>query len=635
MIDPKTFLDEKYTPNELQQDVLELDSEIGNLVVAAPTGSGKSNVFSMRAHKVLFTKNPLKRKKVVYIAPMKAIVEQKKEQFLSKDSPYNKFTIGVMTGDYYSEKDDKTGRDSDIIIATPESFASKLRNIMSDSNDWIADVALLFIDEVHYIGDSSRGSAIEDLIMSFTYWNPSAEVNFVSGTIPNSDDFSNWLNDLNKLDTYLIQSDYRPVPVDWHFIPIKVGARNNYGDEERKTRATIEIIQKEAGRSFMVGVFKKDFGRKVTAEIERQLNKNVKFHSADSTPQERKVIESAFIGGTLDGVVCTQTLAVGVNTPASIVIVPSVTLGNGSPVETLILQQLAGRAGRQGFDTRGDVYFLVPEKDLDFHKKRILEGEKIKSCLSDKQKLALGFLGAVNNGIVNDRKSFITWYKRTLHFHQNDISDEVITTYLEAILETMLKFGMVNVTDENKIVLKRRGIICVQMAFDPYAAYQYITNFNRFFALSTTRLIDIALAYGENVLFADPLSASMANFIPETVAKHSKNKFYHKATTCVLKNLQGDKVPPAIISTNFMVLGDIDRVVATLCRFANESERGNWESNAEEMFQTHRHMIKHGVDVSTAKLMAQGASKYEATQLKKKGASDLRISRGLGSRRRK
>ena len=127
-----------------------------NALVAIPTASGKTLVAEMAMHHAIANGG-----KCLYIVPLKALASEKFEEFGNKG-----VRVGIATGDF-DRRDDMLGR-NDIIVATSEKVDSLLRN----NAQWIADITLLVVDEVHMIDSLGRGPTLEMVIAKMRFRNP-------------------------------------------------------------------------------------------------------------------------------------------------------------------------------------------------------------------------------------------------------------------------------------------------------------------------------------------------------------------------------------------------------------------------------------------------------------------------------
>ena len=160
-----------------------------NILAAIPTASGKTLIAEMAMQKEIADGG-----KCLYIVPLKALASEKYDDFSGKG-----VSVGIATGDP-DQKDEYLGR-YDIIVATSEKTDSLLRN----KAEWLKRVSLLVVDEIHLIGDETRGATLEMVIAKMRYQNPDMQVIGLSATMGNPEELAKWL------DAALITSEWRPV----------------------------------------------------------------------------------------------------------------------------------------------------------------------------------------------------------------------------------------------------------------------------------------------------------------------------------------------------------------------------------------------------------------------------------------
>jgi replicative superfamily II helicase len=178
-----------YDLNPAQQLVVPHLDEEKNLLISFPTSAGKTLTINMVAYKYLYG-NP--RKRLMYVAPMKALVEEKKRDWTEESHPYNQFNLVIVTGDYVGTwEDEKTVAEADIIVITPESLASRLRNIEAAKSKLLENIGLLVIDEVHLLDEEGRGATLEAALLEFTTENPNVPILALSATVPKQSPFRN------------------------------------------------------------------------------------------------------------------------------------------------------------------------------------------------------------------------------------------------------------------------------------------------------------------------------------------------------------------------------------------------------------------------------------------------------------
>lgn len=169
-----------------------------NILVCSPTGSGKTLVAE-----IAIIENLLKNKftnKAIYIVPLKALAQEKYLSF--KNFFENSFNVCVLTGDNEeSEYELSLINKSDIIIITSEKLDSMLRHNLN----WINNVKVLIVDEIHLLNDLKRGPTLEIVLTLIRQLNQNLQMIALSATIGNSSELANWLN------AELVYDEFRPV----------------------------------------------------------------------------------------------------------------------------------------------------------------------------------------------------------------------------------------------------------------------------------------------------------------------------------------------------------------------------------------------------------------------------------------
>ena len=172
--------------------------ENGNSVlVAAPTGAGKTVVAEFAVH--LAMQDP--RAKVFYTAPMKALSNQKFQEFAAE---YGASEVGLLTGDT------NINSGARIVVMTTE----VLRNMLYADSDLLTDLSFVIMDEVHYLADRFRGAVWEEIIIHLPQ---SVRLVSLSATVSNAEEFGDWLQAVRG-ETEVIVSEERPVPLDQHIL---------------------------------------------------------------------------------------------------------------------------------------------------------------------------------------------------------------------------------------------------------------------------------------------------------------------------------------------------------------------------------------------------------------------------------
>ena len=335
--------------NPVQREALERGLLKGkNLVVFAPTSSGKTLIAEIAALKTILKE----KRKVVYLVPLVALANEKYETFKKK---YEKIGIkvAISVGDFDSS--DPFLANYDWIIVTNE----KLESLIRHKAEWIKDIGLVIVDEVHLLNDPSRGPTLEVLITLLRKILPKSQFILLSATINNFYEIAAWMN------AEIVYSEWRPVKLykgiaydfkikffDWNEIKLNEleeieKAIVDYVLKNRKqilifvsTRRKAESLAEKLSKFVknFLGRSEKEILNKISLEIENVLEvptkqckreakvirNGVAFHHAGLLGKQKRIIEENFRKGLIKIIVATPTMAMGVNLPSWFVVVRDV-----------------------------------------------------------------------------------------------------------------------------------------------------------------------------------------------------------------------------------------------------------------------------------------------------------------------
>ena len=334
-----------------------------NVILATPTGSGKSLV-ALAMHFFALAQ----KKRAFYTSPIKALANEK---FFSLCEEIGPEYVGMMTGDA------SINRDAPIICCTAEVLAS-----MALREGAMADVDYVVMDEFHYYADKDRGVAWQVPLLAL----PQATFLLMSATLGDMTFFEERLTALNGHPTVTVRSNDRPVPLDYTYKDIPL--HETILDLTRAGRAPIYVVSftqrgcAEAAQDLMsVDYVTKERKREIAAalegfrfdspygkELQRFIRHGVGVHHAGLLPKYRLLVEKLAQKGLLEIICGTDTLGVGVNVPIRTVLLTKLCKYDGEKTALLSVrdfQQIAGRAGRKGFDTAGSVVAQAPEHVIE------------------------------------------------------------------------------------------------------------------------------------------------------------------------------------------------------------------------------------------------------------------------------
>jgi superfamily II RNA helicase len=334
-----------------------------NVVLATPTGSGKSMV-AVAAHFAALAEG----RTTFYTAPIKALVSEK---FFALCAIFGADNVGMLTGDA------AVNSSAPIICCTAEILANIALREGAD-----ADVGQVVMDEFHFYGDGQRGWAWQVPLLSL----PQAQFLLMSATLGDVGAIVADLNERTGRETVVIDDAPRPVPLtfSWSLEPLHelleelTAARQapiyvvHFTQASAMERAQSLLSAKLCTREEREAIAEKIGAFRFTAGFGRTLSKLVRsgigVHHAGMLPRYRRLVEQLAQTGLLKVICGTDTLGVGINVPIRTVVFTGLAKYDGSKHRLLNARefhQIAGRAGRAGFDTSGFVIVQAPEHAIE------------------------------------------------------------------------------------------------------------------------------------------------------------------------------------------------------------------------------------------------------------------------------
>ncbi|UJR79532.1 DEAD/DEAH box helicase [Sandaracinus amylolyticus] len=334
-----------------------------HVILATPTGSGKSLVAS-----ALHAKSIADGTRSFYTAPIKALVGEKFFALCRELGPEN---VGLMTGDA------SVNRDAPIVCCTAE-ILSNLALRQGDETG----VASVVMDEFHYYGDRDRGVAWQIPLLRM----PRAQFLLMSATLGDTKVFEQDLKERTGRDVVTIRSMQRPVPLEWEYretplhetlaeliaknrAPVYVVHFTQRGAAEHaQDLMSVEIASKDRKHEIKEALHGFRWDTPFGKDLARWVKHGVGVHHAGLLPKYRLLVEKLAQKGLLPVICGTDTLGVGVNVPIRSVLFTQLCKFDGQKTSVLTVrdfQQIAGRAGRKGYDDRGWVVAQAPEHVIE------------------------------------------------------------------------------------------------------------------------------------------------------------------------------------------------------------------------------------------------------------------------------
>ena len=384
--------------DDFQQQAIAALEARKSVVVCAPTGSGKTLIGEYAIHAAL-----ARGRRVFYTTPLKALSNQKLRDFRHE---FGTEKVGIVTGDV------SINREAPILVMTTEIFRNMLYGTpIGQIGTSLTGVETVVLDECHYMNDRQRGTVWEE---SIVYCPREIQLVALSATIANSEQLTDWINQVHG-PTELIYSDFRPVPLEYHFcnqkgvFPLlnnnKTKMNPLLGKQKRRSPgkspseknkemvpALTTVLSQLQQRQMLPAIYfifsRRGCDKAVEeasnlsllnpAEAERLrqhldkfltrypevartnqvelLYRGIAAHHAGILPAWKGLVEELFQQGSIKVVFATETLAAGINMPARTTVISSLSKRTDRGHRLLNpseFLQMAGRAGRRGMDARG------------------------------------------------------------------------------------------------------------------------------------------------------------------------------------------------------------------------------------------------------------------------------------------
>jgi len=468
--------------NPVQSSLFKIFKQNSNVVIAAATSAGKTicgEIFLAYGIRQL-------KGKGIYVGPLKSLAKEKEEDWTNEDHHFRDLKTFIATGDFgFSKKRMNELDESSLIVMTPEMLASRCRNHKSEKSKFLYETNVIVFDESHLLTVPSRGDHIEVALMKLMEINPNIKLILLSATMPNVDEICGWLSKITNRDTYYLESDYRPCPLNVHYETYYDGDKNYEDKEIQKIGTSCAIAEYYSEDKFLIFVHTKRTGQLMVDSLLKYGIKS-EFHNADLDAKKRFDLEKRFKNDKdFRVLVSTSTLAWGMNLPARRVIVAGVHRGL-IEVENYDIQQMIGRAGRPKFDPRGDAYILVPESEKDRWISKLKNKSIIKSTLLDfvgdssnphYKTLAFHIVSEIHQGNVKTKEGFREWFKNSFAYYQNINFDEDIIDRTIFLLE---QCGAIK-KEEDEYRCTAVGKIASILYFSPFDVSDLRRNFNNVF----------------------------------------------------------------------------------------------------------------------------------------------------------
>lgn len=461
--------------NPVQSRIMDFYDKDINGIVSASTSAGKTVI----AEQFLAHEIRQRGGKGLFLVPMRALAQEKINQWTDPNYHFKDLKISICTGDYRITKSrSKELEEADLIIMTSEMLSHRSRNINSDQSSFLKNVGTLVADESHLLTVPNRGDHLEVGLMKFTEINKNARIIFLSATMPNVEEIASWLSyGLTQKQTFVLNSTFRPVPLNIHYEAYSEELRGYTLQEQEKVNYAMEIVKYYSDDKFLIFAHTKRTGELMKKELLKSKI-TTEFHNADLQKDERIDLENKFRNEKNPRVVvATSTLAWGCNLPARRVIILGVHRGT-EEVESYDIKQMVGRSGRLGIDPMGDAYILLPESEQSRHKERLTKQSNIESQLlirsgSYYRNFAFHIVSEIYYGSVKSTEDINKWYSRSLaYFQDKPLNDNIVND----TLDVLSKCGAIGKDEDGNWFARVIGKVSALFYLSPFDASDLFFN---------------------------------------------------------------------------------------------------------------------------------------------------------------
>ncbi len=334
-----------------------------NVILNTPTGSGKSMVAL-----ALHFDSIVHKRKSVYTCPIKALVNEK---WMALCKEFGAENVGLSTGDA------TVNHDAPILCCTAEILAN-----MALNEGEKLDIMDVVMDEFHYYSDRERGVAWQVPLLTL----PQSRFLLMSATVGATEFFERDLTKHTGRETVTVRSTQRPVPLDFSYSTSEISTEVQKLVNEGKapvyvvhfTQAaaasnaqnfmSLDLCSKEEKQAINEAIKEVRFSSPYGPDVKRWLKQGIGLHHAGLLPKYRILCEKLAQKGLLKVICGTDTLGVGVNVPIRTVLFTQLCKYSGDKTAILTARdfhQIAGRAGRKGFDDVGYVVAQAPEHVIE------------------------------------------------------------------------------------------------------------------------------------------------------------------------------------------------------------------------------------------------------------------------------
>jgi len=637
--------------NRMQEAALSalLDSE-ANVVASAPTASGKTALAELAICQVLAAGGT-----ALFVAPMRALTNEKEAEWdRFEDLGYS---VYVVTGE--RDLHPRRAERADVLVMTPEKADSATRKHDSPRYQFVTDVDVVIIDEVHLLDSDHRGSVLEVVVSRFRrLCDP--RIVALSATMPNVEDVAAWL-DAPSENTFSFGDDYRPV--DLHAgVRVYRHGENSFADKYRRLYEALDLAEphlRDDGQALVFVSSRQDTVQAAgkardeiakrdvpmgargdyefhteAKELQNETLRNsvldgVAFHHAGLSKHDKDRVERWFREGKVDLLFSTSTLAWGVNLPARCVVIRDTKLHDPlegevdmSPLDVL---QMLGRAGRPGYDDVGYGWVVCDSAEADKYRRLLRDGKDIESRLA--ADLAEHLNAEIAMGTIRGVGDVMDWLETTFYYVRAQSEPETyafgdLRERVRDTLESLVARGFVETDDDLGLSATPLGVLTSKFYLRQDTAEHFAALADR------DPDADAVLEAVAGAAEFDSVSARQAerDAIESVVGRPEFEPGTRKVLAILEASMTGG-VPPELRSDAWVIRQNALRLLAALGAFLERFDGPRGANLARRIAAR----VEHGVPASAVGLTAiDGIGSGRAHRLSGEGIETVADVRAAG-----
>ena len=392
-----------------------------NLLVVAPTGAGKTVIGMAACLKAVFEQ----KRKAAWLVPQRSLTDELDRELAGWRR--QGLRVERLSGEYAVDKE--RIQQADLWVSTTEKFEAICR--IAALRETLADAGALVVDEIHMLGDPTRGPVLEALLARIRDSGTGTRIVGLSATVSNAEQVADWLR------AKLLRTSWRPSRLTWQLPLIPANADFTVVEAARtRLAAAIAGLVTRDGGSVIVFCGSKRNVRRTALVIAGSRGVNVSGVRPDDAQrlqqacreariglhyqgwEYRKDAEQAFRRKETDVLIATSTVAAGVNLPARAVIVQDTQIGL-STLDVATVQQMFGRAGRVGAgEDSGWAFLITDERERSGWQAKLVAGHTVRSQIQGS--LPDHVLGEAVQERIATRQDAERWWVQTLAYHQGN-----------------------------------------------------------------------------------------------------------------------------------------------------------------------------------------------------------------------